>query len=325
MRRLSRTGASVAVALALCHCTVREARAQETPMRLDTPTGTLHGTLLLPASARVPVPVAIIIAGSGPTDRNGNSPMLPGQNNSLRMVAEALAARGVASLRYDKRGIGASMGAMKMEKDLRFTDYANDAAAWVEQLAGDPRFSRVLIVGHSEGSTLGFLAAQRGNVAGVISLAGPGRPIAEVLAEQLPKFLADQALRVEAERILAALVAGRMVDTVPAGLMMLFQPSVQPYMLSWLAIDPAAEVAKLPMPVLVVQGSTDVQVTPVDGDRLSKHGRNLTLVQVDGMNHVLKEVRDPAKQQASYSDPSLGLHPGLVEALNGFVDRITRH
>jgi len=324
MRGLSKSGLGVAFALALCPCTAREARAQESVMRLDTPTGALHGTLLLPASARPPMPVALIIAGSGPTDRDGNSPMLPGKNNGLLMVAEALAARGVASLRYDKRGIGASMAAMRREQDLRFPTYSDDAAAWIEQLAGDPRFSKVLVVGHSEGSLLGILAAQRGNVAGVISLAGPGRPIAEVLGEQLPTFLGAGALLDESRRIMASLMAGTTVDTVPAGLMMLFRPSVQPYMISWLGIDPAREVAKLDVPVLVVQGSTDIQVSLLDGERLANHGKNATLVTVDGMNHVLKEVREPAKQVASYSDPALGLHPGMVEALNGFVDRIAR-
>src|ERR1043165_3945869 len=83
---------------------------------LTTPTGALHGTLLVPASTR-PVPLAVIIAGSGPTDRDGNSPMLQGKNNSLKMLAEGLAARGIASVRYDKRGIAGSAKAGGNEVD----------------------------------------------------------------------------------------------------------------------------------------------------------------------------------------------------------------
>lgn len=319
MRTSSRSFMAVAAALLLCHCVAREAPAQESNMRLETSTGTLHGTLLLPTGVRTPLPVALIIAGSGPTDRDGNSPMLPGKNNSLRMVAEALATSGVASLRTDKRGIGASVGAMTSESSLLFTTYVDDAAAWVAQLAADPRFSRVIIVGHSEGSLLGIMAAQRGKVAGVVSLAGAGRPIAEVLDEQLSRNLGAGALLEESRRIIAALSAGKPVGMVPAELQVLFRPSVQPYLRSWLPIDPAVEIAKLDVPVLVVQGSTDIQAAVSDAERLAKHARRGTLVMVDGMNHVLKEVRDPSKQMASYGDPSLPLHPELVRALDAFV------
>ncbi|HET9452953.1 MAG TPA: alpha/beta fold hydrolase [Gemmatimonadaceae bacterium] len=315
----SRTVMTVASALLLCHCVAREAPAQENDMRLETPTGTLHGTLLLPAGTKVPVPVALIIAGSGPTDRDGNSPLLPGRNNSLRLVAEALAASGVASLRTDKRGVGASAGAMTTESSLLFTTYVEDAAAWAAQLAADPRFSRVIIVGHSEGSLLGIMAAQRGKVAGVVSLAGAGRPIAEVLDEQLSRNLGPGALLEESRRIIAALSSGKPVGAVPQELQVLFRPSVQPYLRSWLPIDPAVEIAKLDVPVLVVQGTTDIQSAATDAERLAKHARRGTLAMVDGMNHVLKEVRDPAKQMASYGDPSLALHPDLVRALDAFV------
>src|SRR5579859_7330981 len=99
-------------------------------VQLKTPSGTIYGTLLVP-SAPKRMPVVLLIAGSGPTDRNGNSAMLPAPNNSLKMLAEALAARNIASLRYDKRGIGESKAAMTAEKDLRFDTYVDDAVAWV--------------------------------------------------------------------------------------------------------------------------------------------------------------------------------------------------
>jgi predicted acyl esterase len=126
------------------------AQSQETPVTLATKTGTLHGTLLIPAGPKSPMPVALIIAGSGPTDRDGNSPLLPGKNNSLKMLADALAQRGIATLRYDKRGIAGSAGAMGKESDLRFTTYVDDAVDWLEWLRGDPRFSRRVVIGHSE-------------------------------------------------------------------------------------------------------------------------------------------------------------------------------
>ena len=292
--------------------------AQETPVTLETKSGALHGTLLLPANASGPVPVALLIAGSGPTDRDGNSPLLPGKNNSLKLVAEALAQRGVASVRYDKRGIAGSAAAATKESDLTFTTFVDDAAAWLEWLRKDARFSRRIVVGHSEGSLIGMLAAQRSPVSHVVSLAGAGRPIAEVLDEPLSRGL-PPALLTDARRIMGELKAGRPVDSVPAPLAAVFRPSVQPYMISWLPIDPAQEIGRLTMPVLVVQGTTDVQVSMADAERLAQGNPRAKLEVIDGMNHVLKEVREPSGQTASYSDPSLPLHPKLVEALTRFL------
>jgi uncharacterized protein len=298
--------------------------AQESLIELTTPTGTLHGTLKLPVGARQPMPVALIIAGSGPTDRDGNSPLLPGLNNSLKMVADALAANGVASVRYDKRGVAASMGAASKESDLRFAHYVNDATLWLQDLATDKRFKDLIVVGHSEGSLIGIMAAQRAPVARVISLAGAGRPVTAVLEEQLRKQIGSGPLLDDALRILKALAEGRTVDTVPPMLLSLYRPSVQPYLISWITIDPAEEVARLKVPVLVVQGSTDVQTALTDAERLAKANPKTQLEVIDGMNHVLKEVRDESKQMDSYGNPSLPLHPGLVEAIGRFLKASAR-
>jgi len=293
---------------------------QETLVTLTTKTGVLHGTLLIPAGAKSPMPVALIIAGSGPTDRDGNSPLLPGKNNSLKMLAEALGQHGIATLRYDKRGIGASAGAMGEESELRFTTYADDAVDWLEWLRADPRFSQRIVIGHSEGSLIGVLAAQRSIVSHVVSVAGAGRPIDEVLDEQLSRMLSPELL-VDERRIIAELKAGRAVESVPQQLLMVFRPSVQPYMISWLPIDPAKEVGRLTVPVLIVQGSTDIQVNHADADRIANGHSHATLEMIEGMNHVLKEVREPSQQAASYSDPALPLHPRLVESIAKFVAR----
>ena len=307
--------AITAVAAALWTAT---AQAQETPVTLATKTGTLHGTLLIPAGAKNPMPVALLIAGSGPTDRDGNSPLLPGKNNSLKMLAEGLGQHGIATLRYDKRGVGASMSAMGKESDLRFTTYADDAVDWLEWLRADQRFSRRIVIGHSEGALIGVLAAQRSAVAQVVSVAGAGRPIGDVLDEQLSRMLPPEVVS-DARRIMTELKAGRAVDTVPQALLMVFRPSVQPYMISWLPIDPAQEVGRLTVPVLIVQGTTDTQVTKGDAERLAAGHPRATLEIIDGMNHVLKEVREASKQTASYSDPALPLHPRLVESITKFI------
>jgi pimeloyl-ACP methyl ester carboxylesterase len=149
--------------------------AHSEAVTLATPMGEVYGTLLLP-SAPGPVPVVLLIAGSGPTDRDGNSPLLPGGGPaSLRLLAEALADHGIASLRYDKRGIGASKMTPEHLKTLRFDSYVDDAEAWAKRLQGDSRFSRVVIAGHSEGALIGTLAAQRLHGVALVSIYGAGK------------------------------------------------------------------------------------------------------------------------------------------------------
>jgi alpha-beta hydrolase superfamily lysophospholipase len=295
---------------------VRAAPAAES-ITLDTLTGTLHGTLLLPPGD-APVPVVLMIAGSGPTDRDGNVAALPGRNDSLKMLAEGLATNGIASLRYDKRGIAASAAAGPQEKDLRFDMYVADAAAWVARLKKDPRFSRVVIAGHSEGSLIGMLAAA--NADGFVSIAGASTTAGALLREQLRTKLPAPLLE-QNERILATLEAGRTVDEVPAPLLAIYRPSVQPYMISWLRHDPAKAIGNLAVPVLIVQGTSDVQISVEDARRLHRANPKGELAIIEGMNHVLKRVTgDLAAQLPSYSDPSLPVSPELIERVSAFAN-----
>ncbi|MGH7531943.1 MAG: alpha/beta hydrolase, partial [Gemmatimonadales bacterium] len=287
------------------------------------PGGVLRGTLETPAGPG-PWPVVLLIAGSGPTDRDGNSPLLAGKNNGLKYLAQALAARGIASARYDKRGIAASTGFAIREADLRFDDYVNDAAAWVRVLKADRRFTSVTVAGHSEGSLVGMLAVASAGADGYVSIAGAGRPIAEVLHEQLARQLPPDLLR-EADSVMARLGRGEHDDSVPAKLWIVFRPSVQGYLISWMKHDPAHDVAKLTVPVLIAQGTTDIQVDTTDAKRLAEGDPAARLLLIPGMNHVLKMVpADPARQAASYSDPSLPVSPALVDAITNLVKGLGR-
>ena len=286
---------------------------------LQTLTGVVYGTLLVPAAEK-PVPVVLMIAGSGPTDRNGNVAGLPGGNDSLKMLAEGLAANGIASLRYDKRGIGASAAAGPKESDLRFDTYVADAAAWVQQLRKDARFSTVTIVGHSEGSLIGMLAASKAD--GFVSIAGPSKPAGAVLREQLRMKLPPDLAK-ENERILAALESGSTAGAVPPPLAALYRPSVQPYLISWMKHDPSRAIEKLNVPTLIVQGTTDVQVSVDAAHELRKANPRADVAVIKGMNHVLKAVDgDPAQQVPSYSDPKLPVMPELVERVSAFVKKV---
>lgn len=290
----------------------------EETVRLETSTGTMHGTLLLPASRGV-VPAVLLIAGSGPTDRDGNSAGLPGANNSLKLLAEGLAERGITTLRYDKRGVGASLSAGPRESDLRFEMYVEDAAAWIRQLQADPRFSTVTVLGHSEGALIGMLAVERAAPDAFISVAGIARSPGEVLRDQLRPQL-PPALWEESERILAALEAGERVDSVSEALQVLYRPSVQPYLISWFPHVPADVLARLSLPVLLVQGTTDIQVGVGEAHALHQALPTAEVRLIEGMNHVLKEVPpDLALQHASYSDPSLPIVPQLLEQIHAFV------
>ena len=212
----------------------QSARGAEEPIRLVTKTGELHGSLDLPAGAG-PFPVVVILAGSGPTDRDGNQPGL--KNDSLKMVGRGLAERGIAALRYDRRGIGKSREACLKEEDLRFDLLADDAAAWVKLLRTDRRFGKVGIVGHSEGSLSGMLAAKRANADAFVSLAGTGRDAPSGLRSQIARNLppAYKELKEKSDQIIAELAAGRTVAEIPKLLESLFRPSVQPYLISVLA------------------------------------------------------------------------------------------
>jgi uncharacterized protein len=267
----------------------------------------------------------VIIAGSGPTDRNGNSPLIPGANNSLKLLAEGLATHGIASLRYDKRGVGASAASLVKEADVRFDMYADDAAAWVRRLRPDSRFSTITIVGHSEGSLLGMLAAQRAAADGYVSIAGAGRAADKVLREQLGRQLPPDLLAFS-NKALDMLLAGHTVDSVPPPLAALFRPSVQPYLISWLRVDPQVEIAHLTIPVLIAQGTLDAQVPVTDAQLLAHAQPKGKLLIVDGMNHVFKRVpADAASQQRSYTDPSAPVAPELIEGIASFVKSVPRH
>ncbi|HZX29394.1 MAG TPA: alpha/beta fold hydrolase [Telluria sp.] len=296
-----------------------QAAPTETPVTLDTGSGVLHGTLAMPAAANAPVPAVLLVAGSGPTDRDGNTAALPGHNDSLKLLANALAGAGFATVRYDKRGIAASRIAMASEADLRFDHYVDDAARWLRQMKADPRFSGVAVLGHSEGSLIAMLAARKVPVAAVVSVAGPARGAAQILRAQLQDKLPPPLLA-DSERVIAALERGETVNDAPPALAALFRPSVQPYLMSWFRYVPAQEVARLSMPVLIIQGSTDLQVPTLEADALGRANPRAQVAVVPGMNHVLKEAAGGlAEQMPTYSDPSLPLAPGFVERLTAFL------
>ena len=289
----------------------------QSPIVLETPTGNIFGTLTTPLNFSKG-PVVLIIAGSGPTDRNGNNPMM--KNNSLQQLAFGLADAGIASLRYDKRGIAASAKAMHEEAELRFDNYFNDAKDWVSLLKKDSRFNQIIIAGHSEGSLLGMIAATK-NVSKYISIAGPGNKADETIREQLENQ--PDAIKELAFPILDSLSAGITVSDPDPMLAALFRPSVQPYLISWFKYNPQIEITKLSIPILIIQGDNDIQVSVKDAELLSSAKKDAQINIIKGMNHILEMVPYDDKEAniKSYSNPKLPLAEELLNTIISFIKK----
>ena len=214
------------------------------------------------------VPLAVIIAGSGPTDRDGNS--LQGlKTDAYKQLAEALADLGIATVRYDKRGIGGSVDLGKDETVLTIDVFAKDAqviAKWARQL---PNVGSIVLIGHSEGGVLALMAAKAAAAKAIVLLTTPGRPIGQILRDQLARPALPQELRTEALEIIAALERGEEVKTVRPDLEPLFRPSVQPFVRSLIKTDPAQLLRGLDVPALVIGGGRDIQVGRADFDALA--------------------------------------------------------
>ena len=281
--------------------------------------GRLYGTLTLPVPpSNKKVPVVLIIAGSGPTDRDGNS-VLGVKSNTYKMIADSLQNAGIACVRYDKRGVGASVAALDNESGLRFEDMVSDAEAFIKKMKANGHFSDVYILGHSEGSLIGMIAVAHEHVAGYISVSG--------IAERADKIMELQ-IKAQSEEVAATATVlldsvrnGYTVKNVPETLSALLHETVQPYLRSWMKYIPSDEIKKVKEPVLILQGTTDIQVAVSQAELLKRAAPHAQITIITGMNHVLKNApADKEKNKAAYMDPALPLSVGLMGAIVGFVN-----
>lgn len=303
--------------------TVPPAGVTEAPYAFTSGALTLSGTLALPA-ARGPVPVALIVAGSGPTDRNGNQ----GQGlrtNTYAQLAWGLAGRGIASLRYDKRVLPGTKGPVDVTA-LTLDDFAADLSAAAAALAQDRRFSKVIVIGHSEGASLAVRAVVRGLApAGIVLIAGVGRPFQAVIHEQLRRQL-DSATLVLFDSALARYLRNEPTGDVPGPLLTLLAPVNRTYMRSLAALDPVAELKSVTVPTLIMQGVADVQVRVVDAELLHQARPDAQLVMLPQTNHVLKHVADTllGAQLAAYRDPTVPIVPDAVTRIADWIEGLGR-
>ncbi|WP_432410219.1 alpha/beta hydrolase family protein [Rasiella sp. SM2506] len=278
----------------------------------------IDGTILTPETSGKS-PLVILIADSGPTDRNGNQQMMT--NNHLKFLAEGLYTKGIATFRYDKRIIKQMKDRTINEQSIRFDDFIKDAQDIVAYFKRSDAFSKIIVLGHGQGSTVGMVAAQNG-VDGYISIAGPGRSIDNVIVEQLSQQA--PGLKDNARTAFDELAANGSTQNYSEGLASIFRPSIQPFIRSWMRYDPALEIAKLDIPVLIIAGDKDIQVLPSEGEVLRMAKPDATYTIIRNMNHPLKELKaddDDLVNQKSYNEPRRPVIPQLIEAVATFVKK----
>ncbi|WP_413723486.1 alpha/beta hydrolase [Sodalis sp. RH23] len=269
-------------------------------------------------------PVVLIIPGSGPTDRDGNS-VLGIKAAPYKLLAEGLAAKGIVSARIDKRGMFASAAAVPDPDAVTVADYVDDIHNWINTLRRRTGTNAVWLLGHSEGGLVALSALTRASehIAGLLLVACPGRPAGEVLMSQLRANPANAPLLDAAAKAIAALSSGQLIDAraVPPALEALFRPAVQSFLISLFALDPAQLIKQVNKPVLILQGKRDLQVGIADAKRLHQFAPASTLLLIPDTNHVLKRVAvdEPSINLAAYADANLPLAPGVIEAIALFV------
>ena len=276
----------------------------------------IDGTLTLPENIENP-PLVIFIQGSGPTDRDGNQMMM--KNDGSKMIAHQLAENGIASYRFDKRIFKMNKFQIK-EEDLRFPDFITDVNSILDYFKADENFGKIILAGHSEGSLIGMLAATQGADA-FISLAGAGRSIDKIIVEQLAKQ--SEELSENARQAMDEIIENGSTVNYSPYLESIFRPSVQPYIASWMKYDPALEIANLKIPILIINGSFDLQVDITDAEILNAAAPNSQMVILENMNHIFREIKgENLENSKAYNEPHRPLHPELIPVLTDFIKTI---
>jgi pimeloyl-ACP methyl ester carboxylesterase len=275
--------------------------------------GAIDAVLTIPPGVERP-PVALLIAGSGSTDHDGNGPQI--KPATLKKLSEQLLARNIATLRYDKRGAGGWKAAFGHPEDFRFKDYVDDAVLLVNFLRGSGKFSRVVLVGHSEGGLVAILAARRVPVDRLVLLATAARRQGDLLKAQLEKQLKPEIFAAIAKAI-DDIMAGQIVDPLPPGLAI--PPSMQPGIASAFTEDPIDPLRKIETPTLIVGGGRDHQVARLDFVALSAAAPAAKTLWLTDMNHVLNDVSDEADDLAAYSQSERPLDSVLIDQVATFI------
>ena len=273
----------------------------------------VDGTLLIPENLENP-PLVILIAGSGPTDRDGNQSFM--KNDMLKKLAEELTKNGLATFRYDKRVVK-QLKTRTFDKNIRFDDFVNDAKSVVSYFK--PTFSSIIIAGHSQGSLVGLLAAEA-EVEGFISLAGAGKPIDQIILEQITKTA--PFFKEDTKRVLEVLKNGETTTDFPPALASMFNLEIQPFMSNWMQYKPHELIENLEIPVLIINGTKDLQVSTKEAQLLKEHKTDAELVIIENMNHLLFEINgDDLVNTKSYNELQHQIVPEVITSIVRFIKK----
>ncbi|HEY4194191.1 MAG TPA: alpha/beta hydrolase [Mucilaginibacter sp.] len=311
---------SFVVLLTLKAAAQTSADVTETPITNKGLSATISGTLAMPKNASGKVPVVIIIADYGTTDRNGNDAQTGVNDNSYKLMAEGLGKNGIASLRFDKRIVGASTTSNK-PNEMRYDDYVDDVVGLIGMLNNDQRFSKIIILGHGEGSMVGMLAARDQPVKGVISVNATSEQGDKFVTQQMkskPQFMQD-----EFKTLLDSMKKGKTIDNIDLALYFIASPAKQPFLMSYFRYPPLRVIKIVKVPILIIQGTTDQEITVADAEKLKKAKSEAMLTIIPGMSHIMKDgPADKDQNLATYSKPDLPLKAELIPAIVNFVNKV---
>ena len=273
----------------------------------------IDGTLLTPKDNDKPN-LAIIIAGSGPTNRNGNQNFL--KNNSLKKLAVGLTNNGIATFRYDKR-IVKQILKNDVDKNMMFDDFVSDASDVIDYFKKNDTYNKIYVIGHSQGSLVGMLSA-KDKADGFISLAGAGNNIGDVIIEQIAKTA--PMFNEDTKRVIESLKEGKTTTDYPIALASLFNADLQPFMINWMSYNPAEIIKELQMPILVINGTKDLQVSVAEAEVLKASNDKAELLIIENMNHVLFEIEgDDLENSKSYNESFRTISPKLLTSITDFI------
>ncbi len=292
----------------------------ESPINIKTLSGNISGSLVMPKNVSGKIPLVLIIGDAGLTDRDGNNAKAGIKGNTYKLLAFELGKKGIATIRYDKRSVGESLSSTK-ESQLRIDDYADDVVSVINSLSDDQRFSKIIFLGHGEGTLVGMIAIADQPVSAFISVEGPSEQADKMLIEQMkqkPKFIAD-----EFKTILDSLRKGKTTDNVDPALYYIARPSYQHFLMSWCRLVPQKGIKAIKKPVLIIQGTTDLQITTENGQKLKKAKSEAVYLEIKGMNHILKDApADEEQNMDTFSKPDLPIKPDLVSGIVDFVNKL---
>ncbi|MDB5009030.1 MAG: hypothetical protein JWP45_3423 [Mucilaginibacter sp.] len=293
----------------------------ETPVSVKALAGSISGSLVVPKNVTGKMPVVLIVADAGPTDRNGNNSKTGVNANTYKLLANDLGKKGIATLRYDKRLVGESVSVTK-ESQLHIEDYSDDALVLVNMLNDDQRFSKIILFGHGEGALVSMIAEyDQPAVKGYISAEGQADKGDKILFDEIKSksgFMVDKF-----KVIMDSLKKGKTTPEVDPSLYYIARPSIQNFLMSWCRYDPLRVIKKIKIPILIIQGATDLTVASDNGDKLKKAKSDAILLNIKDMNHILKDApADPEKNAATYANPDLPLKPEMVSGIVDFINKV---